>query len=136
MRWVLIMILFVMTGCATLNPISALTDTPKLEVNAQIAKNAEQDKSVVKVESGKTEQKADTISNDVKYTADTVQQISNQMPMWMFATVMILAGWAIPTPKECLLGLGIVLNGAGKVVAAPFKGVANFILMLFGRETL
>jgi len=127
--YILVLMVTILSGCATLNPLSAFSEKPSLEVNAQVAKNAEQEKSTIKVENEGTKQTADKISNDTKYSAESIQQITNQMPMWMFGIVILMAGWAIPTPKECA-------NGLVSVITIPFRGLANFILLLFGRPVL
>ena len=131
---------FAMVGCA-MNPLSALMpDKPSIELNANVGKNVKQEKAAVKIETGKTEQTAETISNDTKYEAKTISQITNQMPMWMFAVVILLAGWAIPTPRECMLGVKSLVNSSagvvGNILVTPCKGAANFILLLCGRDKL
>ena len=35
----------------------------------------------------------------------TSQIINQQMPVWMFGVVILLAGWAIPTPKVMFKGI-------------------------------
>lgn len=136
-------LLLTLGGCTATDVIGMFTPgKPSVEVNANVGKNVEQDKSVVKVESGNTtnKQEAESISNDTQYQAQTIQQITNQLPPWMFALVILLAGWAIPTPKECFAMLkGVicsVFTGAGGIVKTTFKSGANFILLLFGKERL
>ncbi len=141
MHVLMLMAVFAIVGCAAMNPLSALMpDKPSIELNANVGKNVKQEKAAVKIETGKTEQTAETISNDTKYEAKTISQITNQMPMWMFAVVILLAGWAIPTPRECMLGLKSFVNSSagvvGNILVTPCKGVANFILLLCGKEKL
>ena len=116
-----------------MTPMDLLSEKPSLEVNAQIAKNAELDKSVIKVESGKTEQNADEISNDTSYTADTVTQITEHIPPWIIGVLMLFAGWLIPDPKQCVTGMN---NALRQIIVEPIKGIANFILLSLGRERL
>lgn len=136
-------LLLTLGGCAATDIIGMFTPgKPSIEANANVGKNVEQDKSVVKMENGNTtnKQEAESISNDTKYEAQTIQQITNQLPPWMFGLVILLAGWAIPTPKECFAMLkgviGSVFTGAGGLIKTVFKSGANFILLLFGKERL
>lgn len=138
---IMISMMLFMVGCASLNPLDIIKEKPGIEVNAAVGKNVEQEKSLVKMDSGKDiKQEAETISNDTKYKADTIEQITNQMPPWMFFVVIFLAGWAIPDPKVCFGATKNVICeitvGVGKALSAPFRGIANFILLLFNREKM
>ena len=43
----------------------------------------------------------------------SVATVNNQdMPPWMFFTVILLAGWAIPTPSSMFMGVGSAVTGA------------------------
>lgn len=121
--------LLLLPACSTLNPFDVLTDKPSLDISANVGENVSQEKSNIKLETGRTEQTADEISNDTAYNADSIQNITNQMPPWMFFVMVFLAGWAIPDYKICFCGLG-------KTIKAPFIGTANFILKLLGRESM
>lgn len=136
-------LLFTLGGCAATDLIGMITpDKPSIEANANVGKNVEQEKSTVKMENGNTtnKQEAESISNDTKYEAQSIQQITNDVPPWMFGLIILLAGWAIPTPKECFAMLkGIVGSVSAPMrrgVTTVFKGSANFVLLLFGKERL
>jgi hypothetical protein len=122
------------SGCSMIpSPLDLLTpDKPSIELNANVGKNVEQDKSVIKIESGQTtKQEAETISNDTSYKAETVQQITEHIPPWILGLLILFAGWVIPDPSKCVIGVKSVLHD---VIVKPITGIANFILMLFGRE--
>jgi hypothetical protein len=124
-------------GCAALDPLSILKEKPSLEVNANVGKNVKQEKSVVSVEQGATSQTADKISNDTSYTADTVNQITKNVPIEYLLIMVLLGGWCIPSPKETYNGTKWLITDILKsTIYNPTKGIANFILALFGREKL
>jgi hypothetical protein len=124
-------------GCAALDPLSILKEKPSLEVNANVGKNVKQEKSVVSVEQGATSQTADEISNDTSYTADTVNQITKNVPIEYLLIMVLLGGWCIPSPKETYNGTKWLITDILKsTIYNPTKGIANFILALFGREKL
>ena len=109
------------SGCS-LTPFNPFADEPKLEVNAAVGKNVKQEKSKIKVEQGG--QEAETISNDTKQMADTISNVTQNIPVEYLLILVLMAGWAIPDPGKCLTAL----------VATPCRGVADFILKLFGRS--
>lgn len=127
-------------SCASLNPISALAGKPSIEANVQAAKNAEQEKNVVKLEQGNTEQKADTISNDTSYQADVVNQITKNIGPFELMLIFfggLFIGWLLPDPPRVWQGVTVVIKDIfNGLVVNPFRGLANFILALFGREQL
>lgn len=131
-----IMLLFV-SSCASLNPLSVLQPDPKLEVNANVGKNVEQEKNQVKVEAGnsETKQEAEKITNDNNYTADKIENITQNIPLEYMLILALFAGWAVPTPKECYFGVKAVVGDIlTTFIVTPIKGVAKFILQLFGRN--
>lgn len=130
MKNVVATILFIslIQGCSTLNPLKILNDKPSIEVSAQVAKNAEQEKSLIKLESGNTEQKADSISNDTAYQAEVFNQITNSLTALQLGIICLLAGWAIPDPIRCYSAFKYVVVDVFKGVSYPFKALANFIL--------
>ena len=126
---VLVAIITALTGCSALGGIgSFFGKKPSIEANVNIGKNVKQEKAQVKVETGKTEQTADVISNDTSYKAKTVNQITQDMPPWMFLIVIGLAGLAID-------GKGFIVQ-ARSDVKGVIKFPFNFILGLLGREKL
>jgi hypothetical protein len=130
-------VLVAVSGCASLNPLDLLTEKPAVEVNANVGENVKQDNSTVKVEQGKTEQTADSISNDTKYEAGVVNQITQNIPMEYVILVMLLAGWSIPTPRECYDGAKwLIVDVFDTLIKKPIKGIADFLLLLLGRERL
>lgn len=132
-----ISIVLLFSGCASLNPISALAGKPSVELNANVGENVKQEKSTLKVEQGKTEQTADTISNDTKYEAGVVNQITQNIPIEYLMIVILLAGWVIPSPSQCYTGTKWLISDLfDSLVKSPLKGIANFCLLLLGREKL
>ena len=136
-----LLVVLSLQGCSTLGSLtSVLTpDKPSIEVNAQVAKNAEQEKSVIKLESGGTKQTADTISNSTSTTsnADVINQIANEMTWWQYLAVIVCAGVALPSWKELYTGVKVVLSDtAGAFIVNPIKGVANFVLLILGKEKI
>jgi hypothetical protein len=124
------------SGCSMIpSPLDLLTpDKPSIELNANVGKNVEQDKSVIKIESGQTtKQEAEAISNDTAYNADTIQQVTEHIPPWILGLLILFAGWVIPDPSKCVVGVKSILSN---IFVVPLKGFANFILLLFGKEKL
>ena len=76
-----------LTGCSALSGMSSLFGKkPSVEVNANVGKNVKQEKSQVKIETGKTEQTADNISNDTSYQAKTITQITQDVPPYIIGS--------------------------------------------------
>ena len=120
-----------------MNPLALLSEKPSVEVNANIGENVKQEKSTLKLEQGKTEQTADEISNDTKYEADVINQITENVPIEYLLIMVLLAGWAVPAPKECYNSAKwLVVDVFQTIVVVPIKGVANFTLLLLGRNKL
>lgn len=127
-RVILVMLLGLLTGsCASLNPLDIINpDKPSLEVNAQVGKNNEQEKSNIKVESGKKEvrQEAERISNDKIYAADKIENVIQGMSLIEFLIVLCLAGVALPNWKDLYIGVKTVIGDVwGAVVVTPAKAV-------------
>lgn len=91
-------------GCSALSPLSAIKPSPGIEASANVGRTASQEKSTVKLQQGGS-QTAEAISNDSRVQADSVVQQSTNVPAWLILIVVLLAGWAIPSPKECVRGL-------------------------------
>lgn len=127
-------------SCASLNPLSILNpDKPSLEVSAQVGKTNEQEKNNIKIESDKKEikQEANKITNDSNYTAEKIENITQGMSKFELILFALLAGWAIPTPSFSAMYKGIKLVISDiytAAIVAPLKGIASFVLMLFGRK--
>lgn len=123
----LVITLLLISGCSAFNPLSLLDDGPKLEIKTNIGKTVKSEDSTLKIETGKTEQVADKIENG-KQEANLIENITQEMPPWMFLVIIGLAGVAIDG------------KGAIKSVREDIRGVVkfpfNFILMLFGRDKL
>jgi len=134
-KFILVCILLMLTpSCSSLNPLSFLNDDPKLEVNANVGKNVEQEKSKIKVETGTSNQTADTISNDTTYQAKTVNQITQDIPPYIIGLLILGFGWIIPDPRICYNGVKwIIKDIAGALIITPIKAVADFILKLRGK---
>lgn len=131
-------LLFLIASCASLDPLDVLNPTkPSLEVNAQVGKTNEQEKSNIKVEEGKTEvkQEADSISNDKNYNADKIENIVQGMSKFELALFTLLAGIAIPSYKVLYGGIKTIISDTfNNVIVYPIKGIAGFILKLLGRK--
>lgn len=127
--------LFFMPGCSALNPLSMFTKKPSIEVNANVGKNVKQDKSVLKVETGTTNQNADQISNDTSYKADTVNQITNNLTPLQLLIIVIMAGAALPSFKEMYQGLKVIITDTLQAfIVKPITAIADFVLLLMGKE--
>lgn len=121
MRLILLIVTLFIGGCS-LTPFNPFADEPKLEVNAAVGKSVKQEKAQLKVEQGG--QEAETISNDTKQMADTISNVTQNIPVEYLLILVLMAGWAIPDPGKCLSAL----------IVTPCRGVADFILKLFGRS--
>lgn len=126
-----------LTSCSALDAIDVLNPAkPSIEVNAQVGKTNELEKSNIKAESGKTEirQDADEISNDTSYSADTIKQITQNVPIEYLLIIVLLAGWAIPSPNESYQsGKRVVSDIWQGLVVEPIKGISGFILRVLNR---
>lgn len=135
------MFILLIQSCSSVNPLSMLSpDKPSIEVNAQIAKNAEQDKSVIKLEQGGTKQTADSISNDTRYEASVVNQITQNMTPFQITVLLftsLFVGWLLPDPVRVGVAVDKFIKYVFKgVVIYPIKSVANFVLVAMGRSEL
>jgi len=92
---------FSLQSCSNLNPLDLINpEKPSLEVNANVGKNVQQEKSNIKVESGSktVKQDAEVISNDIKtdIKADIVNQITNNVTtthIILFGLMCGFVGW-------------------------------------------
>lgn len=130
--------MLLITSCASLNPLDVLNPAkPSLEVNAQVGKTNEQEKNNIKLESGKQDvrQEAEKISNDNNYTADKIENITQNIPLEYVLLIALLSGWIIPTPMETFrIAKRVVKDTLDILIISPVRGVADFILKLFGRK--
>lgn len=127
----LILLLGLVQGCAV-NPLDLFTPKPGIEVNAQVAKNADMQKSVLSVNQGAVKQTADDISNDTSYEAATVNQITNNITPFQLVILCLLAGWALPDPIRCYAGTKhVVIDILKGVIVYPISAIAQFILKFF-----
>lgn len=128
---IVIVMLSSLGGCALtdLNPF----DEPKLEVNAAVGKNVKQEKAQIKVETGK--QEAERISNDTAQTAETIRNVTQNVPLEFMLLFALLAGWAIPDPKKCATGLYIGVTSVwNALIVTPIRGFGDWVLRLLGRS--
>lgn len=146
----MILALTTMTGCALTNPLGLLSpDKPSVEVSTNIGKNVESEKNNIKLETGDTvKQEAEEISNDTEYTADVVNQITNSLTPLQLLLLVICAGFAVPSYKEVANGTKgtlvelysglkvLTTDLLSGIVVTPIKGIANFLLTIFGRDKL
>lgn len=128
------MALLGLSSCAAINPLD--TFKPKPQINAQVGKENQQEISTAKVETGTTNQKADTISNDTNQNADEIVNIVKNLDTTTLIILVVLAGAALPSFRE-MYGAGkIVIGDIYKGITVPIKGIGNFILRILGREPL
>lgn len=116
-------------GCSSLGSLGSLfSEKPKIEANVNVGKNVKQDKSQIKIETGTTEQTADNISNDTAYTADTVNQITQDIPPYIIILLVLGFGWLIPDPLQTYRGLKFLLYDITQsFIVLPIKGVFSLI---------
>lgn len=115
-------------SCSMLNPLDAILPKPSIDVTAQVAEVATSDKSVLKIETGTTTQKADVISNDTTYKANTIQNITNSLTWWQMLLIVVLASGALPSYKEMYQAIVYVTKDMFKAVIYPFRALGVFIL--------
>lgn len=132
-------LVLLLTSCASLNPLSILEDKPKIETNLNVGENVSQEQNKVKSEIGNTTstQEAEKITNDTNTNiqAQQVQTFIQQLTWWQQLLLVVLAGAALPSFKEMYSGIKIVVADiCNAFIVTPIKGVANFILTLFGRN--
>ena len=139
--WAALLVCFTLQGCALTNPLDMFSEKPKIETNVALGKNVQTEKNHLKLEQGTTNSKQEAkdggkIENG-KQQADVIKNITQNVPLEYLAFMILLAGWAIPSPKETYSGLkvltGEIVSG---IVISPIKGIANFILKLFNRQPL
>lgn len=116
-------------GCSSLGSLGSLfSEKPKIEANVNVGKNVKQDKSQIKIETGTTEQTADNISNDTAYTADTVNQITQDIPPYIIILLVLGFGWVIPKPLETYEATKFVLcDVVHSFIVLPIKGFFNLL---------
>lgn len=123
------MVLLVLSGCASMNPLSVFT--PKPQVNAQVGKENQQEVNTAKIESGTTNQKAEKISNDQNQQADKIVNIVKDLDTTTLIILVVLAGAALPSFREMYNAfkavVGDVLNC---FIVVPCKAIRDFILEL------
>jgi uncharacterized protein YcfL len=121
-------------SCSALDAMNILNpDKPSVEVNANVGKNVEQEKSNIKIEQGtkQVKQDADTISNDTAYKADVINQITQNIPVEYIIIMVFLGGWAIPSFSSCVKATkDFTADVLKSLVVNPIKGLASFILQL------
>lgn len=130
MRYLVILVVMVLSGCSSLNPLSVLTPKPQFEVNAAVGKTVSQEKALAKVETG-DKQVADEISNDTSYQSDVVNQITNNLTWWQMLVIVICAGAALPSFKEMYSGIKIIIGDVlDCFIIIPVRSVRDFIMDL------
>lgn len=109
-----LLILPLLTGCSALSALlPSFGDGPSVNANAQVGKENTQQIVGSQTEAGGEAQVADQ-ANRVEGT----QIINEDLPPWLIGLLILLAGWAIPTPMDMALG------------------IVNFFRILFGKEPL
>jgi len=125
---VLVALITALTGCSALGGLGSLFGKkPSTEVNANVGKNVKQEKAQLKVETGKTEQTAENISNDTSYSAKTITQITQDIPPYIIALLILGFGWLIPSPMECYRGFKfLVYDMTQSFFVVPGKAIIRF----------
>lgn len=125
---IIIVILTLISGCSALGGVGAFFGKkPSIEVNANVGKNVKQEKAQLKVETGKTEQTAENISNDTSYQAKTINQITQDIPPYIIVLLILAFGWIIPDPSVCYKGFKfIVYDVTQSFFVVPGKAIINF----------
>ena len=105
-----------LSGCSTLGVIGSFfgSDTgTEVNTNAQVGKENTQQLVGKQENIGNNAQitEADT-SNKVQGT----QIINEQVPFWLIVILVLLAGWAIPSPQEMA------------------RGIINLFTLIFGKK--
>lgn len=121
MKWLILTSALFITSCASLNPLDMLSSKPSIEATANVGKNVDTEKNTIKVESGN--QNADTITNTENTTASKIENVTNNVPIQYLLLTALMAGWAIPSPKETYKGVKQVL-----------VDLMTGIYMVFGKE--
>ena len=123
-----IVVCLLTTGCSSLGGLGAFFGKkPSIEVNANVGKNVKQDKNQVKIESGKTEQTADQISNDTSYQAKNITQITQDIPPYIIILLVLGFGWLIPDPLACYKGFKfLVYDMTQSFFVVPGKAIIRF----------
>ena len=117
-----------LTGCSALSSFgSAFTKKPSIEVNANVGKNVKQEKAQLKIETHKTEQTAENISNDTSYQAKTITQITQDIPPYIIGLLILGFGWLIPDPMQCYKGFKfLVYDITQSFFVVPGKAFIRF----------
>ena len=125
---VIICLSIALTGCSALGSVgSFFGKKPSIEANVNVGKNVKQEKAQVKVETGKTEQTADVISNDTSYQAKTITQITQSIPPYIIGLLILGFGWLIPDPWKCYQGFKfLVYDITQSFFVVPGKAIIRF----------
>ena len=139
--WAALLVCFSLQGCALTNPLDMFSEKPKIETNVALGKNVQTEKNHLKLEQGTTNSKQEAkdggIIENGKQEADVIKNITQNVPIEYLGLIVLLAGWAIPSPRETGKAIkALTTEVIGGIVVTPIKGVANFILSLFGREKM
>ena len=125
---ILVILCFMATGCSSLGGLGAMFGKkPSIEVNANVGKTVKQEKNQVKIESGKTEQTADQISNDTTYQAKTITQVTQDIPPYIIGLLILGFGWIIPDPSVCYKGIKfLIYDMTQSFFVVPGKAIIRF----------
>jgi hypothetical protein len=109
-----LLILPLLTGCSALSALlPSFGDGPSVNANAQVGKENTQ-----QIVGSQTEADGEAQVADQANRVEGTQIINEDVPMWLWGIVILLAGWAIPTPMDMALG------------------VVNFFRIILGKEPL
>lgn len=120
----LVTALFLLTSCASLNPLEVLNPKkPSIEANLQVGKSNEQEKNNIKLQGNTTEyrQDAEAISNDKNYTAEVINNITQNITWWQLLIIIPLIGAALPSWKEYWMAIRVVTKDTFSGLLYPFK---------------
>ena len=123
-----------MQGCASLNPLSILSDKPSVEANVQLAKTAEQEHNVLKVENGNStvKQEAEKISNDTTtdIKADIVNQVTNNITgeqvLWFGLACFFIGVLCPDVPRLYGATKYVIKDVFYGLIVNPTKGIIEY----------
>ncbi len=102
----------ILSSCSALDAMDVLKPSQGIETNVALGKNVETEKNNIKLESGgkSVKQEAEVISNDTKYEAGTIKNITQNIPIEYLVLFGLVAGFIIDIAAARTPTPSIVLN--------------------------
>lgn len=94
-----------LSGCGAMSAMSMLTPGPSVGVDTEVV-TGEKEESY-----GVTDKSQTTTTQK----AETIENVYHKLPWWQWVLILLMAGWAIPTPWDM------------------FKGMVNAVRLIFGK---